>query len=216
MSRNKGILRKKREELEFLAALSSRPDAELARLIEEGNAEAITEHYRVIQYWVDQTLIMTLLKCVQILTNQETWAKLADRPAKFDSLLDKIFKGTERCLKLIHRIPDHRPTDAEERDQRLDELQKEFPNATWGQIAMKYNTRFGNQAGDKINAKSAREAVVRLRHRRAKYQQDIVSRAINAAASSLQTASLKDEEVLTMLPTPEDVLKLLISDSTEN
>ena len=208
----KGLLRKKREELEALGAISARPDPELVRLIEAGDDQAIRAHYQVIQHWVNQILSRTLRKCVQTLERQETWAKISDRPSEFNAHLDKTLKCIERCLKLIHQIPDHRPTTEALRDQRLDELQQEFPEATWGEIVIKYKARFAKEASDQIDAKIARQAVTRLRNRRSKYQQEIVSRSANAAESSQKTASLTDEEVLPRLPAPQDILELLVSD----
>jgi len=205
----KGVLQKKREQLEALGAISARPDPELARLITEGDSQAIRAHYQVIQHWVSQILAMTLRKCVQTLEHQETWAKMSGRPAEFNVLLDKTLKGIERCLKLIHQIPDHRPITEAPRDQTIDELRQEFPEATWGEIAIKYNARFAKEASDQIDAKIAHQAVTRLRNRGFKYQQEIVSRSMNAAESSLKTADLSDEEVLPRLPRPQDILELL-------
>jgi hypothetical protein len=212
MPHQKGLLRKKREELEALAAISVRPAPETARLLREGDIEAVAAHYQRIRHWVDLTLGFTLRKCVEAIGNQETWAKLSGDPAKFDALLGQILKGTERCLKLIHRIPDYRPPEQAERDQRLEALREEFPDASWGQLAKKYNARFAKEEGNAINPKLAERALNRLVERRAKQQREIVLRALNAAESSLHTASLTDEEVLPLLPTPEIVLQLLISD----
>jgi nucleotidyltransferase/DNA polymerase involved in DNA repair len=208
----KGILRNKREELEALGAISARPDPELVRLIEAGDSQAIRAHYQVIQHWVDQILRLRLGKCIQNIGRHDIWAQLSDRPAEFNAHLDKTLKCIERCLKLIHQIPDHRPTTEALRDQRLEELQQEFPEASWGEIAIKYNARFAKEASDRIDAKIAHQAVTRLKNRRAKYQQDIVSQSIKAAESSLKTASLTDEEVLPRLPTPQDILELLVSE----
>jgi hypothetical protein len=214
MPHQKGLLRKKREELELIAAISTQPDAELARLIEAGNMEVVAAHYKLIRDFADAMLLRTLEKCVGTLQRQETWGKLSDRPAEFNAFLAKMLKATERCLKLLHRIPDHRPTKEAERDQRLEALRKESPDDSWGQLANKYNTRFAKKGeGNRITPNIAERAVIRLLGRRSTQQREIILRALNAAESSLHTASLtKEEEILPLLPTPELILQLLLSD----
>jgi hypothetical protein len=103
-----------------------------------GDEEEIALFYRAIQVYVGETLRKTREVCFNRLRPAKAWTALAKRPADFKKL-DRHLKGIERCMKLLYRIPDHRPTEKEVRDRRLLELKVANPDLSFGQIAVKYN-----------------------------------------------------------------------------
>jgi hypothetical protein len=138
----KGLLTKKREQLELWGALSVRPEPEDAEKILAGDKEQIRIYYQAVQIWVTNILTMTLKLCRNTLEPSDAWAGLEVTPGKFDASLKRLSKGTERCMKLLYDIPDHKPTKNEERDRLLDRMRSESPDFSNGQLAIKYNERF--------------------------------------------------------------------------
>jgi hypothetical protein len=202
-----GSLSRKRETLEMWGALSTRPDADSAALLAAGDQEQTKIYYEVIRFYVDDILRKTLEICCDRLRSSNPWTTLAKAPSDFNAVLERHVKGIERCMKLLHGIPDHRPAEKEARDQRLVELKSKHPDFTDGQIAVKYNSSRPKQ---EIDAKIVQIAIARQEERTARQRKYVVERAQAAAATYLTSHSLTDQEVLQKLPTPDDVLDLLI------
>jgi hypothetical protein len=204
----KGLLTKKREQLELWGAISVRPEPEVAEKILAGDEEQIRNYYQAVQLWVRNVLTMTLETCRNTLEPSDEWAGLAVTPGKFDASLKRLSKGAERCMKLLYDIPDHKPTKNEERDLLLDRLRSESPDLTYGQLAIKYNERLAKPGIEEVDAKVVERAVARFRSRQALRAQ----RVLAAAAKYRKTHGSSDQELLEQLPTPQDVLALLTSD----
>jgi hypothetical protein len=208
----KGLLRKKLEQLEVWGAVSVRPEPEAAEKIAAGDEEQIRIYFEAVQFWVDDILTKTLAMCLKTLGRSEAWTNLAKRPADFDKALELYLKGAGRCMKLLHRIPDHRPGKNEERDLRLVNLQKKHPALNFGQLAIKYNQRFAPTARDTVDSKTAHMAITRFQNNQVKREREAINHALAAAQKYLATHSLTDVQLRNMLPTPKSVLDLLTAD----
>jgi hypothetical protein len=204
----KGLLTKKREQLEIWGAISVRPLPEDAERIVAGDQEQGEIFYQAVQFYVADILAKTLAICMGRLAPSQVWEALAASPDKFDARLKLLSKGTERCMKLLYEIPDRRPTRNEERDMHLARLREAHPDLTYGQLAIKFNGEFAGSGRKGVTPAVFERAVVRLQGRTALQ----IQRVLAAAAEYRKTHGLSDDEVLERLPTPEQVLDLLTSD----
>ena len=195
-------LEKKFDKLLIFAAISTRCDEATADRIQQGDPETIVQYYRACQDWIDITLQLVLTKCAGTLQPSDSWRELAKQPKDFEKALDKLLRGASTAMKLLHRIPDHRPSANEERDRTLFQLKSDHPEWSFGHLANKYNQLRPN---DQISVKHAercyKQEVERLRLK--------VERARKAGGVHLQAKSLSEEELRNELPSPEMILAIL-------
>jgi hypothetical protein len=198
------LLERKLDELLILAAISTRCDEATAERIQQGDPETIVQYYRACQVWIDSALVRVLTMCAGTLKPSEQWLELAKKPKDFDKVLDKLLRAERAAMKLLHRIPDHRPSANLERDRTLFQLKSEHPEWSFGQLAIHYNRNRlhpNNQISDKQAERCCKQEVERLRLK--------VLDALKARNVHLQAKSLSEEELGKELPSPELALEIL-------
>jgi hypothetical protein len=195
-------LEKKFDKLLIFAAISTRCDEAMAERIQQGDAETIVQYYRACQVWIDTALVRVLTMCAGTLKPSEGWRDLAKKPKDFDKALDKLLRGAQAAMKLLHRIPDHRPSANEERDRTLFQLKSEHTEWSFGRLANHYNRLHPNdQIGVNHAERCYKQHSARLGLK--------VQRALKAGDVYLQAKSLSEQELKNELPSPENILAIL-------
>lgn len=197
-----GILERKLDELLVLGAISTRCDNVTAQAIRDGDPHAIVNYYRAVNRSVDILLTRVLEMCAETLKNIKSWQELAGRPDDFNKALDKVTRGASIALKLLYRIPDHRPSEHEKRDQEPHQLKSEHADWSFGQLANQYNRLHpDNQINANIAERSVKAHLERISRK--------IQRALNAAEVYRSASPLPMKEFYAELPTPQDILKIL-------
>ena len=195
-------LEKKFDKLLIFAAISIRCDEATAERIQQGDPETIVQYYRACQGWIDFALGRVLTMCAGTLKPSEKWRELAKKPKDFDIDLDKLLRGARAAMKLLHRIPDHRPSANELRVRTLFQLKSEHTEWSFGQLANHYNHLHPkDQISDKHAERCYKQHSKRLGLK--------VQRALKAGDVYLQAKSLSEEELRNELPSPEYILAIL-------
>lgn len=197
-----GPLEKRFDKLLVFAAISTQCDQATAERIERGEPEAIVQYYRACERWIDIALARTLSMCGGSLKPTQSWQALSKRPQDFNKALDKLLRGMSSALKLLYRMPDHRPSENEARNRELFELKTEHPDWSFGQIAFHYSRSYpGQPMTDKIAERGYKLHLEGLRNR--------LQRAMKARDVRLQTRSLSPEQLEHELPSPDYILAIL-------
>jgi hypothetical protein len=139
-----GILERKFEKLLVLGAISTGCNDATAKAIQDRDPHAIAAYYRALNQSIDFLLTRVIQMCAETLKNPDNWRDLANKPADFNKALDKVTRGASIALKLLHRIPDHRPSEHEKRDQELYRLKMEHAEWSFGQLANQYNLNYAH------------------------------------------------------------------------
>jgi hypothetical protein len=198
-----GALERKLEKLLVFGAISTRCDDAMAQAIRENDPHAILEYYRAVNVWIDFALTRVLEMCAETLKNTKSWHDLAGKPDDFNKALDKVTRGAGIALKLLYRIPDHRPSENEKRDQELYRLKNEHLNDwSFGQLANQYNRLHPT---DQISANIAERSVKAHLERISRK----IQHALNAADVYREASSLSMKELYPELPTPQFILDIL-------
>jgi hypothetical protein len=198
-----GAFERKFEKLLVFGAISTRCDEATAQAIREGDAHAIVQYYHAVEQWIDFALLRVVSMCAETLKSPETWREFVVRPEDFNKALDKVTRGASIALKLLHRIPDHRPSENGKRDKELFRLKTEH-DADWsfGKLAMHYNHLHPKDPiSDKQAERSYKQECDRLRAK--------IERAQKAAEVYLEASSLSPEQLANELPTPQFILDIL-------
>jgi hypothetical protein len=200
-----GLLEKKFDKLLVLAARFTSCDPATADNIQISDVKAIGVYSRVWEAWIDDVLKAVLRVCANRLAN-ETWRDLAKRPADFNKALDKLMRGTTTAMKLLYRIPDHRPSANLERDRTLFQLKSEHPKWSFGQLANHYNRLHPN---NKISVNHAerccKQETERLRRK--------MLRALKARGVHLKTKYYRSVDKITNEPPSVQYILAILTDT---
>jgi hypothetical protein len=197
-----GVLEQKREKLLVLGAISTRCDEATAQAIRNGEIQALNDYHRMVNAWVEAVLTAVLTRCAEELKASERWQKLATRPDEFTKALDRTAKGATTALKLLHGIPDHRPSVNEKRDQELYCLKTEHAEWSFGQLALQYSQVHRNDPiSDKQAERSYKQELERARHK--------WERILDSARIFGESSALPPKDIYPQLPTPDVILDIL-------
>jgi hypothetical protein len=139
----------------------------------------VGQYYHTLQNWIDAALMSVVSASAEALKSQEHWRKLAGKPADFNNALDRVTGEIRIALKLLHRIPDYRPSEHAKRDKELYRL-KTVHDKDWsfGELAIQYTYLHPKDPiSDKQAERSYKQESERVRRK--------INRARKAAAISL-------------------------------
>jgi hypothetical protein len=199
---SQGILAKKYKRLRKLGAISARPDAEIGKLLCDGDPETVRAYHCLIEDWIRGILTATLTYSCKKLLHDGSWPMLSNDTPAFNKQLDRYLSAIHTGMKLLHGIPDHRRSENEERDVILLRMKVENRNWSFRQIAIHYK----NKTGIKITANTA-ERSIKATMKRVDREAKELSKA---AAEYVATSALSDGQLAEQLPIPEKVIDILI------
>jgi len=191
----------KREQLEMLAVISVRLDNASRAKIDDGDVQAAMLLMEAIDMWIADSLRRVVEKCCHMLSEWDGWTTLAVTPKEFNLELDRYSNGAKTAMKLLYDVPDFRPRSLVDNPRRVAELKKAFPTASWGQLSVK----FENKYGEKLSANAVERAYMRFVGR----IQQVVMRAHRLMQRFKEQKALSESELADKLPTPEYVLDIL-------
>jgi hypothetical protein len=197
----KGTLEKKREAMLLCAARSVGLDKETLEKLQQGDVDVVAKVFYAIQLQAKVLLKLTLQKCCHMLSEWDGWGGIANTPRDFERQVSLYTRGASVCLKLMHDVPDHRPSKMLQRDIRLFQMKSANSSVTYEQMAIAYKNRYGEPITRQIIERAYKRQTLRAKK--------LIDMALLACVETSTVAALPPEERVKVLPTPEDVLRLL-------
>jgi hypothetical protein len=196
-----GALSIKREQLERLAVMSIQVQGDVKEAALNHNVEAAITLVEAVDIYIDNTLSRFIQWSYSRLSDAAKWTELAERPADFNSEMDRYLTGLKTAMRLLYNVPDHRPTDTANTPVRVAHLKKEHPNAFWGQLKVRFKQKYNQGISDGAIERAYNRFVERV-------QKDMTRWGRLLREFSTQSA-LSDTQRLQELPTHEVVLDIL-------
>jgi hypothetical protein len=196
-----GALSTKREQLEALAVISIRFDADTEAKIINGEGQEAMLLMEAVDIWMKEMLLRIIQKCCYMLCEWDGWSNLVTDPKRFNEELDLYLNGAKTAMRILYGIPDNRPLAPDNNPLRVAALKKEFPDASWGQLSMKFQLKYG----DALSPNAAERAYQRFIER----VQQLLKRMHKLAEEFRTQSGLPEDQLADRLPTPERVLDIL-------
>ena len=154
-----------------------------------------------IDIWIKDILSRIIQKCCYMLSEWDGWSTLVANPKRFNEELDVYLNGAKTAMRMLYDIPDHRPPEQDNNPLRVAALKKEFPDATWGQLSVKFHLKYGDALSPNATERAYKRFIERV--------QQLLKRTHKLAEEFRTQLGLAEDQLADRLPTPERVLEIL-------